>query len=296
MPKNSDDRIIFISLPQFFSHNHKKEDGFIDPDIPVPVELPPRSDNFNTEELSEEMVLAGMMRVISADPFHKHAMYYRRFVLAARPDIFDELSYAAMVKAENNDFNAAFEILDALEGLFPDFPKLLSLKSEILKKREEFFHENDGEFSFEDALFQEAYHAVDKGDLDAGLAKIRAFLEKNPDVWNAWFLLGWALRKSGDYGHAADSFRHALEKGGANADTRNELALCLMEKGDLKAARKELETALQKEPENIKIISNLGALALKTGDKTEAAGFFRTVLEIDPDDQIAKDYLNSILL
>ena len=43
--------------------------------------------------------------------------------------------------------------------------------------------------------------------------------------------------------------------------------------------------------DNIKIISNFGILALKENNTDEAIGFFRTVLEIEPDDQIAKKYL-----
>jgi Flp pilus assembly protein TadD len=79
--------------------------------------------------------------------------------------------------------------------------------------------------------------------------------------------------------------------GGDNSDTRNELAICLMETGDLKGARKELEIALREEPENVKIISNLGVLAMRSGDDDEAAAFFRTVLELEPEDPLAAAYL-----
>jgi Flp pilus assembly protein TadD len=130
--------------------------------------------------------------------------------------------------------------------------------------------------------------------VEEGLPKIRKFLEKNPTVWNAWFLLGWGLRKLGRWEDGASAFRKAMELGGANKDTLNELAICLMESGNFKSARKELELALIEDPENIKIISNLGALALKAGDNREAAGFFRTVLELEPEDLIAREYLSKI--
>jgi Flp pilus assembly protein TadD len=66
-----------------------------------------------------------------------------------------------------------------------------------------------------------------------------------------------------------------------------------MELGDYAEARRRLETALRKDPENVKIISNLGVLASKTGDTGLAAGFFRTVLELDPEDPVARVYLDA---
>jgi tetratricopeptide (TPR) repeat protein len=145
--------------------------------------------------------------------------------------------------------------------------------------------------SLDDEIFREAYDFIRMGEEQKGLERIRDFLERHPTVWNGWFILGWALRRLGRWEDGAAAFRKAAELGGGSSDTRNELAICLMELGDYAASRKELELALREEPENIKIISNLGVLALKRGDSEEAQGFFRTVLEIEPDDPIAKSYL-----
>ncbi|MDR2617930.1 MAG: tetratricopeptide repeat protein, partial [Treponema sp.] len=142
----------------------------------------------------------------------------------------------------------------------------------------------------DDEGFKEAVDLIRAGDDQGALDKIRDFLEKRPKVWNGWFVLGWALRRLGRWQDGLDSFRKVVELGGTNNDTRNEMAICLMELGDLDAAREELETALAEEPENIKIVSNLGVLALKSGDDAEAAAFFRTVLELDPEDPVAKRY------
>jgi len=146
----------------------------------------------------------------------------------------------------------------------------------------------------DDDSYREAYDYVSRGDDEKGLLKIREFIEKHPRVWNGWFVLGWALRKLCRYGDALDAFKKAAELGGVSGDTRNEMAICLMELGDLKGARKELEAALREEPENIKIISNMGVLAMKAGNTAEAAAFFRTVLELDKDDPLAKHFLEEI--
>jgi Flp pilus assembly protein TadD len=146
-----------------------------------------------------------------------------------------------------------------------------------------------------DENFCEAYKLVTQGKEEAGMNYIREFIEQHPTVWNGWFVLGWALRRTGRWKDGIAAFNKAVELGGGNSDTRNELAICLMETGDLKGARHELESALHDDPENIKIISNMGVLALKNDNRAEAAAFFRTVLELDPDDPVAGNFFDKDL-
>ncbi|GMO26392.1 MAG: hypothetical protein Ta2F_01940 [Termitinemataceae bacterium] len=144
--------------------------------------------------------------------------------------------------------------------------------------------------NLDDSLYKEAHNLIksdNADDTEAGMVKLHQFLAKNPKVWNAWFMLGWALRKMKRWEDAGAAFKQALELGADTCDTRNELAICLIETGDYKAAQRQLEKALSIESENIKIISNLAVLALKQGQKDKAAGFFRTILEIDGTDPLA---------
>ena len=145
----------------------------------------------------------------------------------------------------------------------------------------------------DDSGFRDAYDYINRGEDEKGLTTIREYIERHPKVWNGWFLLGWALRKQGRYKVSLDSFRKALELGGGGSDLKNEMAICLMELGDFKAAKKELEQALRETANDIKIISNLGVLSMKTGDRDKAASYFRTVLSLDPEDEIAKHFLES---
>ncbi|HUX38791.1 MAG TPA: tetratricopeptide repeat protein [Rectinemataceae bacterium] len=154
-----------------------------------------------------------------------------------------------------------------------------------------------------DELFKEAYDFIRLGKEGEGLAKAELFLEKNPLVWNAWFLKGWALRRLMRWDEARQSFEKALALGADAAsgdqaeepmpagDVYNELAICLLELDRLDEARRALEKALAKEPENVKIITNLGVVAFKQGRRSEAAGFFRTALEIEPEDRAAASWL-----
>ena len=175
------------------------------------------------------------------------------------------------------------ELLDYYSGF------VLFLRPDILKIVKEMKDSGLNEESF-----KRANKLIREGKHEEGLAAIREFIEKRPRVWNGWFLLGWALRLSGRWQDALSAFNKAIELGGDNSDTRNELAICLMETGDAAGAQRELETALKEDGENVKIISNLGVLALKNGEKEKAAAFFRTVLEIDKDDPVAKQYLEKI--
>ena len=361
MPGKQKGKVLYLSVPE----NLREQIGetfTINPDIPIPVEIPPGEEQLNLEELSWEMIISGMLNVIAQGAEQPEWIgYYRHFVLAVRPSILWEFTEAAILKARNGDFDLALEILDALIGLFPASPQILLNRALVLEERasalerkesasagaeaairaaeaayEEvlclrppfppaffnagFFYlqqknysrakecftvhtgcgDDDGKKEqasaiiknidnngLEDESFNQAYSLIRQGNEDAALVSIREFIEKYPSVWNGWFVLGWALRRLGRWEDGAAAFGKALELGGTNTDTRNELAICLMETGDLKGARRELETALREDPENVKIISNMGVLALKAGNKEEASGFFRTVLELSPDDPIA---------
>jgi tetratricopeptide (TPR) repeat protein len=380
-------RIVFLPVPgslkeemKSFSHESGAEAFTIDPEIPLPVELEGEETMAELgERLSWEMILSGMIRVIASslaelnqfnqtdkidtiDP--RWIGYYRAFVLAVKPEIYNEFTGAAIVKAKNGDFDMALEIILALEAIFPLAPGVALNKALILddmsaalerngrveeaerlypkaagayervlslepvlpdalfnagfffmrrrdyakarqyfsdylpladdpekeQKAQSMVHEI-GSRSLDDDSFLRALDFIRHGEDQKGLESIRDFLERRPLVWNGWFVLGWALRKLGRWQDGLESFKKALEMGGGNSDTRNEMAICLMELGDLAGAGKELETALREDPENVKIISNLGVLAGKAGDRQKAAAFFRTVLELAPEDPLARAYL-----
>jgi len=173
------------------------------------------------------------------------------------------------------------EWLDYYTGL------VMYLRPDILSKIKEI--KDNG---LDDENFINAHKLIQEGRTEEGLACIHDFIEKRPKVWNGWFMLGWALRLLGRWTDGKAALQKAIELGGDNSDTKNELAICLMETGDINGARRELETALSGDPENVKIISNLGVLALKNNENEKAAAFFRTVLEIDPSDSVAKSYLS----
>jgi len=205
-------------------------------------------------------------------------------VLALRPPFPDAHFNAGFFYLERKHYRRAKECFAQYIAIGED-PEKIQRAGSVIKDIDR--------SGLEDDQFNEAYTLIQQGNEEAGMDRIRAFIEQRPSVWNGWFMLGWALRRLGRWEDAAAAFAQAIERGGANSDTRNELAICLMESGDLHGARRTLELALRDDPENVKIISNLGVLALKNGNNDEAAAFFRTVLELDPEDPIAKKFLTT---
>jgi tetratricopeptide (TPR) repeat protein len=377
-----DSRIVYLSVPESLrgqfeqaaphSHDgHCGESHFeIDPAIPIPAEIPPGEERLPLERLSWEMIISGMIRVVTADPDGENAGYYRAFIDAVKPDLLEEFFDAALIKAEAGSFEIAEDIAASLRAVYrhsplaylagalvaerkgdviesegreqdadliyaevaafyrqalaekPPLPAAFFNAGYFYMKRQNFSRAAGylGEFldytedyrddatiarqrtkaeaiiteiskrNLDDELFREAYDFIRIGEADKGLEKVKSFLERHSDVWNGWFLLGWALRKLGRWEDGAAAFKKCIELGGDSADARNELAVCLMETGNTRAARRETERALTFEPDNIKVISNLAVIALREGKPDEAAAFFRTVLDLDPDDPVAKQY------
>ena len=346
----------------------------LDPSIPLPVEgrrasgTSPAGDVPNLADLSWEQIVAAMLKIMAWERGHADFAYYRDFILAVRPEVWQELSATGIVKAQSKDFRLAEEIFLALEGLDPTHPRtLLNLallyddEAESLSQRGRsaeaedllghaqkkfsqaltatpplpdaffyagFFHLKQKnlerarglfEAFFElakddekkigaarraladadrqnrlDLLFKEAYDFILLGKEEEGIRRLDEFLKEHPQVWNAWFLLGWARRRLSQWKPALEAFQTCLDSGGDQVDTYNEMAICAMELGELVQARRLLEKALRLDSENTKIISNLGVLALKAGKPDEAVGFFETVLEYDPDDPVAPKMIEQI--
>lgn len=377
-PSNPLESVYFIN----FDENVKLSDKAfkIDSTIPLPVQKKETEDagNFNMKELSEEQILAGILKVMAYDSANKNILYYRSLLKSARPNLKKELTEAAILKTKNEDFELAEEIFAALRGFDPEDMATILNTALFLDQRADSYRKNglieDADACDEDALFYykqamdsepaipdsffnagfyylkkrnyieaksvfetylaltceesdealgenglykknraqqiideidnrnleddhftSAYKLINNGEEEKGLEEIRLFLMNNPNVWNAWFMLGWGCRKIGKFEDAKKAFEKTLTlEGGKIADTYNELAICYMEEGDLQKAKENLQKALNLESENTKIISNLGYLSLKEGNPSLAASYFQTVLEYDPEDKIALEELKKL--
>lgn len=233
-----------------------------------------------------------------ADYYTDRAFEMYKEVLAAEPALPEAFFNAGFFFINQKNFLKA-------KSLFETYIQIETAHNDVTEQRKQKASELIEWITtqaLDDELFKSAFDFIQMGEEDKALEKIREFLEHHPKVWNAWFLLGWALRRQERWQDAAEAFKHCLELGkGAQSelsvaycDICNELAICLMELDRFEESRQWLFSALEQEPENIKIISNLGTLALKEGNTDEAKAYFRTVLDMYPDDILAVEILKKL--
>lgn len=242
-----------------------------------------RADNYRKNSLHDD-----------ADAYDELAISYYKEAMTAEPEVpeaFFNAAYFYLKKHNYADAKGCFESYIALTADMDD--KDLG---EDGVERKKIAQENINKIenrSLENEHFHMAYELIASGQEDKGIAEIRKFIQDNPYVWNAWFMLGWGLRRMERYEDAIMAFEKAreCEGGDENADTLNELAICQIETGRIDDAMDTLNDALSIDPDNTKVISNLGFIFLKKGNESEARKYFVTVLEIDPKDEIAKKQL-----
>lgn len=233
-----------------------------------------------------------------ADYYTDRAFEMYKEVLAAEPALPEAFFNAGFFFINQKNFLKA-------KSLFETYIQIETAHNDVTEQRKQKAAELIEWITtqaLDDELFKSAFDFIQMGEEDKALEKIREFLEHHPKVWNAWFLLGWALRRQERWQDAAEAFKHCLELGKgvqselsvAYCDICNELAICLMELDRFEESRQWLFSALEQEPENIKIISNLGTLALKEGNTDEAKAYFRTVLDMYPDDMLAVEILKKL--
>ncbi len=357
------EHILYISLPESFSRSIGSFE--IDPSILLPVEIPRGMESeWTLADITWEMFVSAMMKILAWNSDHEHASYFRSFILALKPDIVSVMTGSAIEKAEKFEFDVAEEIFRALAEIDTMEEKTILNLAYLYEQRIDLYmhQENHGPVrnaveeaqaayqkaldrhpespdvlfgagyfflmignpvqagehlsaflkyareednrrekvvkavseierrSFLDSLFTRAYEAIRNSNEHEGIEKIELFLKERPDTWSAWFLLGWAHRRTGNFDKAREAFSSALDLETGEVDIYNEMAISLMELGEFEECRSMLDKALSIEPDNTKILSNRLILALKTGENTEARELLRIILEIDPDDPIALRY------
>lgn len=244
--------------------------------------LDQRADSFRNAGLIEE-----------ADAYDSDALGYYTEAMEADPplaDAFFNAGFFYMKQHKYRDAKDAFETYIALTCDLSD--EDLGESGVYKKERAQEIVNNITNQNIDDEAFMRAYDLISKGEEEKGIEQIRKFLVNNSKVWNAWFMLGWGLRRLQRFSDAKLAFDEALKCGGnENPDTYNELSLCYIQEKNFDEAKKCLLKAFEMDSENTKIISNLGFLALAQGDKQQARNYFTAVLEFDPKDKIAANEL-----
>lgn len=241
--------------------------------------LDQRADNFASINMDDE-----------ADAYNADALKFYKQAMEAEPPIPDAFFNAGFYFLKQHEYREAKDCFDTYITLTCDTPdEDLGEEGIYKKERSQEIINNINKQNMDDIHFEKAYKLISKGKEQEGMDEILKFIKNNPKVWNAWFMLGWALRKVERFSDAKNAFEESLKcaEGDKNADTYNELALCLLQEKDFEGAEKNLMKSFELDPENTKVISNLGYLALAKGDEEQARKYFTAVLEYSPNDAIA---------
>lgn len=244
--------------------------------------LDQRADSYRNSGLTED-----------ADAYDFDALTYYNEAMEADPPLADAFFNAGFYFMKQHKYKNAKDAFETYVALTCDLSDEEMGENGIYKKeRAQEIINNITNQKIDDENFTRAYSLISGGEEEKGIDEIRKFLLNNSKVWNAWFMLGWGLRRLERYSDAKLAFEEALKCGGnKNPDTYNELSLCYMQEKKFDDAKRCLLKAFEMDSENTKIISNLGFLALAQGDKQLARNYFTTVLEFDPKDKIAASEL-----
>ncbi len=131
-PNNTLQDLVFIRLPS--SMERDLGDFHIDPSIEIPVQIPAGKDNLESTEISIELLVAGMLKIIAFDPEHKNFPYYRDFVLAVQGDAPEELNLAAIAQEQKENYDFAEELFLTVNHLSPQSPTFINLATFYSKR------------------------------------------------------------------------------------------------------------------------------------------------------------------
>lgn len=152
-------------------------------------------------------------------------------------------------------------------------------------KIEKLFMDIDRKISSNTSLMS-VYDKIQMGEEEKAIEEADTFLKANPNVWNALFLKGWALRKLQHFAEAKDCLMECLKTGERDADIYNELSLCEYALHNDQLAKDYLDIAVDLDGENITYLCNLAYMLLKDKDYTEARRRLETARSLDENDPL----------
>ena len=118
---------------------------------------------------------------------------------------------------------------------------------------------------------------------DQAIATLRAVLAEDPDVIDAWFMLGNAFFQKRGWEEAAAAYRKTLEKKADHDYAMIGLADTLVATGRVDDAVLGYEAYLARDPGNAQVAYRLAQVLLDEGHNDEAEKAFRQTLGIEPE-------------
>jgi arylsulfatase A-like enzyme/Tfp pilus assembly protein PilF len=121
-----------------------------------------------------------------------------------------------------------------------------------------------------------------EGKPDATIATLNEILKVDPEVIDAWFMLGNAYAQKQEWEKAADYFKKTLAKRPDHDYAMIGLADTLVARNRIDDAVLGYRTYLERDRDNAQITYRLAQVLLDAGRNAEAEGYFRKALTIEP--------------
>jgi arylsulfatase A-like enzyme/Tfp pilus assembly protein PilF len=127
-------------------------------------------------------------------------------------------------------------------------------------------------------LIKQASGASAEGRVAEAIAKIQEALAADPEIVEAYMLLGNFQKKAGRPGEAIASYKRALERDPEHQGALFSLAVAYKDEGRLDEARVGLERAREMDPRNGRVLFQLADLFLRKGQPDQAEAVIKDAL------------------
>jgi len=147
------------------------------------------------------------------------------------------------------------------------------------------------------ALLEKAAALRSAGRVEEAIAAYRQLLDREPDLPESWYNLGWLQRQAREFEAALDSYAEALRRGvsGPEEVHLNRAVILSDHLARLDQAETELRRALELKPDYVPALLNLGNLHEDRGDRTSAEAAYRAALDAAPDNALALSRLAGVV-
>lgn len=196
-------------------------------------------------------------------------------VFENNPDLLCEIGFFHVYQ---NNIEAAREKFEAYMKKADKDDERKEQVTKILKDIDEKIHD--------ETQLLEAYDQINLYNEEKAIEILDEFLKENPDVWNAHFFKGWALRRIQRYEEAKPCFLEALKLGECNSEIYNELAICALEEDQRELALFYLDTAIDLEPDSITLLTNYALLNLEDKNYDKARYLLEKARNVDEEDPL----------
>jgi arylsulfatase A-like enzyme/Tfp pilus assembly protein PilF len=127
-------------------------------------------------------------------------------------------------------------------------------------------------------LIKQASGASAEGRLQDAIAKVKEALRADPEIVEAYMLLGNFQKKAGQAGEAIGSYKRALERDPEHQGALFSLAVAYKDEGRLDEAKVGFERAREMDPRNGRVLWQLADLHLRKSEPDQAEAVIKDAL------------------